>query len=631
LDADLGYKRLAQLKIAGGNIRNIALNAALLEKIRHRTGARDREGIEMMSFATFARKPEAKLTATNPQQTLSGLRIGNMNDTSEREADRVANELAVKPMSAQPQGSLSKVTMAATSQTNAAEPTGISLAPSIVHEAVNSSGSPLDIGTQNSFEHRLGYDFSRVRIHTDAKAAESARAINAQAYTVGHHIVFGAGCYEPESLNGRELLAHEFTHVVQQRGRSLVIQRAPAEQPLYWWHMRGAAVLEAKSKLNLYHQQERAAGREGFGNDWRPLEENDFVDDKTPPALGMFQRQRGLRHQDSRLWQETLDALNAATTASPTSSEVQPSKPEPPSDRPIGTSGIGADTGVPWSDRDPLQDPDTDHTADPAYIDNIVHGWYDLLANRFEVDHQDGASIDLDADSIRRVARAGPPLREPIEGKKGGLFFRNRSNGKIYPVHFTSANIPTIVAVWREIEKQTPQSLENLKEALIDVAVAAHGVAQSGIKAGEKFAEAEGAGAAGAKLKPSQLARRQFSKLEPDYAERLAVGPGGVVHHARELQLLDKYPGVFTAEELNDFKNMRGIPAKFNDELHLSGFRKFWNEAYEFLANVIKERKLKPGTPEYNELVRSVVDRYYRRIDDEFGHLFTEFGKVLKK
>src|SRR5439155_11614209 len=65
-------------------------------------------------------------------------------------------------------------------------------------------------------EPRLGHDFSHVRVHTDAKAAESARAVNALAYTVGQNVVFGARQYEPHASEGRRLLAHELTHVVQQ-------------------------------------------------------------------------------------------------------------------------------------------------------------------------------------------------------------------------------------------------------------------------------------------------------------------------------------------------------------------------------------------------------------------------------
>jgi len=96
-----------------------------------------------------------------------------------------------------------------------AEPTEV---PSIVHEVLRSPGQPLDPATRAFFEPRFGHDFSRVRVHTDARAAESARAVNALAYTVGRKIVFGAGRYMPETSDGRQLLAHEFVHVVQQSG-----------------------------------------------------------------------------------------------------------------------------------------------------------------------------------------------------------------------------------------------------------------------------------------------------------------------------------------------------------------------------------------------------------------------------
>jgi hypothetical protein len=65
-------------------------------------------------------------------------------------------------------------------------------------------------------ESRLGHDFSRVRVHTDAQAAESATAVNSLAYTVGRNVVFGAGQYRPDTAAGKRLLAHELTHVLQQ-------------------------------------------------------------------------------------------------------------------------------------------------------------------------------------------------------------------------------------------------------------------------------------------------------------------------------------------------------------------------------------------------------------------------------
>jgi hypothetical protein len=90
-------------------------------------------------------------------------------------------------------------------------------------------GKPLPATPRAFFEPRFGYDFSPVRIHTDARAAEAARAVQARAFTVGRDVVFGAGQYAPGTTEGRRLLAHELTHTLQQSsGSELSIQRAPA-------------------------------------------------------------------------------------------------------------------------------------------------------------------------------------------------------------------------------------------------------------------------------------------------------------------------------------------------------------------------------------------------------------------
>ncbi len=94
--------------------------------------------------------------------------------------------------------------------------TAASTAPAIVQEVLRSAGQPLDAATRAFMEPRFGHDFSGVRVHTDAKAAESARAIGASAYTVGREIVFGAGQYAPAKTEGQRLIAHELTHTLQQ-------------------------------------------------------------------------------------------------------------------------------------------------------------------------------------------------------------------------------------------------------------------------------------------------------------------------------------------------------------------------------------------------------------------------------
>jgi Domain of unknown function (DUF4157) len=89
-------------------------------------------------------------------------------------------------------------------------------APAGVHEVLRSPGQPLAPETRALFEPRFGNDFSQVRIHADPRAAESARAVNALAYTVGNNIVFGARQYAPGTREGKGLLAHELVHVTQQ-------------------------------------------------------------------------------------------------------------------------------------------------------------------------------------------------------------------------------------------------------------------------------------------------------------------------------------------------------------------------------------------------------------------------------
>jgi hypothetical protein len=82
---------------------------------------------------------------------------------------------------------------------------------------LRSPGQPLDAETRAFMEPRFGHDFKNVRIHTDARAAESATAVNALAYTVGRDVVLGAGQYAPTTRRGQRLLAHELSHVEQQQ------------------------------------------------------------------------------------------------------------------------------------------------------------------------------------------------------------------------------------------------------------------------------------------------------------------------------------------------------------------------------------------------------------------------------
>ena len=162
------------------------------------------------------------------------LTVGPADDEYEREADRVADEVMRMP--------------AAPQEIQRATPLVQRKCPACTHEEERSSedeprvraqragddtpdvtadvdaylrsragrGRPLDTATRQDFEGRFGRDFQDVRVHDDAPAAASARAIDARAYTFGHHVVFGTGEYAPTTTAGRRLLAHELTHVAQQ-------------------------------------------------------------------------------------------------------------------------------------------------------------------------------------------------------------------------------------------------------------------------------------------------------------------------------------------------------------------------------------------------------------------------------
>ncbi len=91
--------------------------------------------------------------------------------------------------------------------------------------ALKGGGQPLPEATRRFFEPRVGVDFSEVRLHTDGRAAQLARAVNACAFTVGRDIALGAGQYAPDTDSGKKLLAHELTHVVQQQSSRFPIQR----------------------------------------------------------------------------------------------------------------------------------------------------------------------------------------------------------------------------------------------------------------------------------------------------------------------------------------------------------------------------------------------------------------------
>ena len=187
-----------------------------------------------------------QLLATRPTGLQTKLTISQPDDPYEREADHVADQ--VMRMATPPTGpklSFSRhVEQSAQRKCDQCEEEeenklqrkpdsggDASVSPSTaVNEVLNQPGEPLDSSTRSFFEPRLGQSFDDVRVHTGARAGEAARDVNAKAFTLGKHVVFGPGQYSPHSEPSKRLLAHELTHVVQQRSEpTTTLARAPLD------------------------------------------------------------------------------------------------------------------------------------------------------------------------------------------------------------------------------------------------------------------------------------------------------------------------------------------------------------------------------------------------------------------
>lgn len=153
------------------------------------------------------------------QRLQAKLTIGASNDPLEQKADRIADQVLAAPANSAVSSAPPRI------QRFTGQPSGqADTAPASVDRVLAGPGRALDPELQQDMEPRFGYDFGQVRVHTDAQAAESARAVNALAYTVGRDVVFGTGQYAPGAA-GQRLLAHELTHVVQQRSGPVGLQR----------------------------------------------------------------------------------------------------------------------------------------------------------------------------------------------------------------------------------------------------------------------------------------------------------------------------------------------------------------------------------------------------------------------
>ncbi len=178
----------------------------------------------------------------------SNLRVGDPGDAYEQEADRIADHVmsAAPVQTAPPRIQRSAVAGTTTSQTTSA--------PASVGHTLAQPGAPLTSPVRQHMEQRFGQDFSRVRVHVGGSAEQSARELNANAYTVGNSIVFGSGRFTPETRDGQRLLAHELTHVVQQNGAQLpLVQRSCSDATFCTPYASTADADSAEDNIRNYY------------------------------------------------------------------------------------------------------------------------------------------------------------------------------------------------------------------------------------------------------------------------------------------------------------------------------------------------------------------------------------------
>ena len=206
---------------------------AAAEELEARTGipqplcpgcaAEREEAVSLQRRADGSASPEASgeagMETAPPSADAAPIYVGAADDPMEREADQAAERVMG-------QGPVPRSAIATRSLRRAADAGEAGVAPPQVHAALAEAGRPLDPGTRAFMEARFGRGFGDVRVHTGGAAEGSARAVGAQAYTVGTRLVFGAGRYRPETGEGRRLIAHELAHTVQQAEGGPALQRA---------------------------------------------------------------------------------------------------------------------------------------------------------------------------------------------------------------------------------------------------------------------------------------------------------------------------------------------------------------------------------------------------------------------
>lgn len=293
------------------------------------------EGCSSASLSVPSITPTTSLSPVRPSLQCK-LTVNQPGDRYEQEADRVAEVVMLTPDSAvrgprppidlsttyrsasfanfQPQTAFAPLQRAPARQDTARG----AVAPASVSKVVSSQGQPLPADARTFMESRFGHDFSKVRIHTGSLAELSTREVSARAYTVGQHIAFAKGEFQPRSDSGRKLLAHELAHTVQQGGL-VHRQSTEPEEDIDRQLVEGVSFVANPKGTDLFEmpdsssrvlsrladcQRVRRVTNEQFGGNWSKVivegilgsAKTGFVNDqvlKTPPP------QTSLRIPDS--------------------------------------------------------------------------------------------------------------------------------------------------------------------------------------------------------------------------------------------------------------------------------------------------------------------------------------------
>jgi hypothetical protein len=219
--------RILQAAPSRSRVVKQALRAALLQHTRgHAEPTPFTNGYETDHLTPLITSP------AGVDEELSGwlqnkLPNEEMDDQQERDADRAADRVAASDWDGE-DSTEPGIRISPTQDVEQRRPVSAKSLPSKVKLALG-PGQPLDAATRAFFESRLGHDFSKVRVHSGGMAERSARNIDADAYAIGQHIVFGAGRFSPRSREGRRLIAHELTHVVQSSSDTCVRRKKGPE------------------------------------------------------------------------------------------------------------------------------------------------------------------------------------------------------------------------------------------------------------------------------------------------------------------------------------------------------------------------------------------------------------------